>query len=220
MGLMTVHPFAPAGRTLLLLSILGLAFVGPAAGCTPARAPLQEAGAIAELLHLAPGMHVADVGAGEGEYTEDLAVRVGPTGKVYSTEVDEEDLEDIRERLDEAGQGHVEFILGDAEDAGLPDGCCDGILLRQVYHHFTEPEAMRASLARALRDGGVLVVIEIIPQKSWPLLEGVPHRGGHGIVMQDLMEEMTGDGWQVISRQADWQDDDQRYCVVFRRADG
>ena len=204
--------------------------VGPTRGCTraffalllavpscaAARDP-AESDRIAELLRARPGMCIADVGAGDGEWAEELAERVGSTGRVWATEVEEDDVEEIRERMERAGLGQVRTVVGDEHDAGLPDDCCDAILLRLVYHHFTDPAGMRTSLMRALRPGGRIVVVEITPQSSWPRLEGVPDRGGHGIEAVDLIDEMTAAGFALESREDDWFELD-RYCVVFRRA--
>jgi hypothetical protein len=86
-----------------------------------------------------------------------------------------------------------------------------------VYHHFVDPAAMRASLWRALRPGGLIAVIDISPQRSWRDLPDVPDRGGHGIQPGDLVREMTSQGFEVVLREDDWNGDSDRYCVVFRR---
>ena len=165
-------------------------------------------------------MRVADVGAGDGEWTEALSREVGDEGHVFATEVDEGDLEEIRERLDDIGAANVTTILGDDVDTGLPEECCDAILLRQVYHHFTDPEAMRESLKRALRTRARIAIIEIKPQTSWSELPGVPDRGGHGILPDDLVAEMKSGGFRVVTRLDDWDDDNpDRYCVVFEADD-
>lgn len=186
------------------------------AGCASARVA-DEHDRIAEVLGLEAGMRVADVGAGDGEWSEELALRVGEAGHVWATEVDEDDLSDIRERLDDAEFGNVTTVLGEAEDTGLPEACCDAILLRLVYHHFTDPAPMRASLRRALKPGAMLAVIDIEPQTQWRDLPGVPDRGGHGIPPDQLVAEMTGDGFEVVGRYEDWPGDEDHYCVVFRR---
>ena len=163
-------------------------------------------------------MRVADVGAGDGEWAERLAREVGEAGHVFATEVDANDLEKIGKRVRDAGLANVTTILGTQQDTGLPAGCCDAILLRMVYHHFAEPARMRASLRAALRPEALLVVIDTEPQGNWRRLEGVPDRGGHGIREEELVGEMTGDGFEVVARHPDWNGDDDRYCVVFRRA--
>ena len=69
-----------------------------------------------------------------------------------------------------------------------------------------------------VKEGDPLVIIDTEPQKTWRHLEGVPDRGGHGIKEDVLVREMTGDGFEVISRHSGWNGDGGRYCVVFRRA--
>ena len=179
-----------------------------------------EAARTIEALGLRPGLRVADVGAGNGEWAERIGREVGETGHVYATEVDRDDLQKIETRLKDAGLKNVTPILGTQEDTGLAPGCCDAILLRMVYHHFTEPARMRASLRSALRRGAPLVVIDTEPQKNWRHLEGVPDRGGHGIKEAALVREMTADGFEVVARHDDWAGDGDRYCVVFRRGEG
>ena len=159
------------------------------------------------------------MGAGDGDWAERLAEKVGPAGHVYATEIEAEDVEKIARRVERAGLENVTALLGTVTDTGLVDDCCDAILLRMVYHHFTDPAPMRASLRRALRPGGRLAVIDLRPQ-DWGDLPRVPNRGGHGIREEDLVAEMTSDGFEVVARYAEWADSHVRYCVVFRRADG
>jgi 2-polyprenyl-3-methyl-5-hydroxy-6-metoxy-1,4-benzoquinol methylase len=171
-------------------------------------------------LGLRPGLRVADVGTGNGEWAERIAREVGETGHVYATEVDHEKLQQVEARVKEGGLKNVTTVLGTQSDTGLSPSCCDAILLRMVYHHFTDPARMRASLRAALRRGAPLVVIDTEPQKNWRHLDGVPDRGGHGIKEGDLVREMSGDGLEVVARHHEWPGDGERYCVVFRRAEG
>ncbi len=129
-------------------------------------------------------------------------------------------MQEIEERARGAGLDNVTAILGTETDTMLPDGCCEAILLRMVYHHFTDPAPMRASLRRALRPGARLAVIDLRPRGDWRDLPGVPDRGGHGIRMDELVEEMTSDGFEVVAHHDEWNGSGDRYCVVFRRADG
>jgi len=177
-----------------------------------------ESQRLVELMELAPGMVAADVGAGEGKWTEALARTVGQDGHVYATEVKSDLVEDLHRQLDRQGLDNVTAILGDQSQVGLPTGCCDAVLLRMVYHHFEDPQAMRASLHRALKPGGLVAIVDIVPQEHWRQLGGVPERGGHGIEPQDLIQEMIADDFELVSQHDDWNGDDDRYCVVFRQA--
>jgi ubiquinone/menaquinone biosynthesis C-methylase UbiE len=188
--------------------------------CGVALALSSETTRLIEALGLERGMRIADVGAGDGEWSERLAREVGPGGHVYATEIEADDVEDIRSRMRRSGLENVTALLGTTADAGLPDACCDAILLRMVYHHFTDPAPMRASLRRALRPGARLVVIDLQPHNGWREPSGVPDRGGHGIRDEELIAEMTSDGFEVVARHDDWSGSGDRYCVVFRRVEG
>ena len=139
----------------------------------------EEAARIVEVLALEEGMTAADVGAGDGEWALVLAEAVGTEGTVFATEIED----DLVERLGELGlddfRVNIVAVRGDERSTGLDPACCDAILLRMVYHHFTDPEPMRESLLEGLRPGGRIAVIDIVPQTDWRELEGVPDRGGH-----------------------------------------
>jgi len=184
-------------------------------GCA-GRALEREREQVISALRLQAGMQVADVGAGQGDWSKALARTVGEGGHVFATEIEEEHVRRIRERLSRAGYTNVSTVLGNDLETGLPDDCCDAILLRRVYHHFTEPERMRAELRRALRSGGRLAVIEIPTQKHWGELPGVPERGGHGIDPEDLRNEMESDGWKVLEQYDAWGDEKDGYCITFQ----
>ncbi|MCZ6507958.1 MAG: methyltransferase domain-containing protein [Acidobacteria bacterium] len=197
-----------------LATLRSLAVAVLFAGCGAANA--EESARIVEVLALEPGMTAADVGAGDGEWAVALSEAVGAEGTVYATEIED----DLVVRLGELGLDHsranIVAVRGDAGSTGLDPACCDAILLRMVYHHFTDPEAMRASLLEALRPGGRIAVIDIVPQTSWRKVEGVPARGGHGIAPADLVAEMVGAGFGVEATYRDWRGgDEDRYCVVF-----
>lgn len=204
----------PVAAPLVAALVLGLAGAGVAALSSEQVA--REAGLIAELLELAPGRTVADVGAGNGRFSVHLARVVGEQGRVFATEVDERDLEDLRERVEEAGLTNVTVVAGTQEDTGLPAACCDAILLRRVYHHFTDPPAMRADLLRALRPGGVIAVIDFVPN-DWKPPKGVPDRGGHGVRAEEVVREMIDDGFELVRRVEGWQGEGDDYCLLFRR---
>jgi len=186
----------------------------PLVACTASAAEPER---LAEVMGLKPGMVVADVGAGDGDWSEKLAGFVGEEGHVYATEIEDADVEKMRERFADAELRNVTAVLGKVDDTGLPEGCCDVILLRMVYHHFTEPEKMRRSLHRSLSPGGLLVVVDITPQKGWRRLPDVPERGGHGIPPDALVEELTKDCFHLVERQDEWAGKDDRFLAVFRR---
>ncbi len=201
------HPAGRIGRSIVIAGLL--------AGCSVARA--GEVERIAEVLRLGEGTILADVGAGEGEWSEALAARIGAGGHLFATEVDGDLVAEIRDRLEGADIESFTVLAGDQQRTGLPEACCDAILVRMVYHHFEQPAAMRADLWRSLRPGGRIALIDIVPQTGWRRLEDVPDRGGHGIPPDDLIAEMSAIGFELDQRHDDWNDDPDRYCLVFRK---
>jgi ubiquinone/menaquinone biosynthesis C-methylase UbiE len=57
----------------------------------------------------------------------------------------------------------VTVILGSQQDMGLPTNCCEARLLRFVYHAFDDPGLMRASMRRAVKLGGFVLVVDFRP---------------------------------------------------------
>lgn len=170
---------------------------------------------VAELLNVQEGQSVADVGAGDGEWSFDLARRVGSNGQVFSTEVDLEKLEGVRDQASEQDLHNITPVLAGESVTGLPVDCCDAILIRLVYHHFTQPDAMLNSLRRAIRSSGRIVIIDFEPGRLDPV-PGVPeNRGGHGVDPELVIQEMTAAGFTLSQRIDSWDDREDRFCLVF-----
>jgi ubiquinone/menaquinone biosynthesis C-methylase UbiE len=169
-------------------------------------------------LEIQPGMEVADLGAGDGTYAIALARRVGPSGHVYATEIDPDRLAAIRQAVKEAGLDNVTVIEGAVARTNLPDGCCDALYSRLVYHHLTEPDALNADIRRALRPGGRLLVIDFEPGGAldWLASPATAERhGGHGTPKDTVTKEVTAAGFELLRGPEPWRG--KTYAVLFRR---
>jgi ubiquinone/menaquinone biosynthesis C-methylase UbiE len=180
----------------------------------------EEVNRLREVMGWKPGQTIADVGAGEGLIAFAAANVVGETGKVYLTELDEAKRQVLEKEVQRRQLKNALVVQAAEKQTNLPDNCCDGIVLRHVYHHLTAPAEMDASLLRSLKSGGELAVIDFPPRKWLSLtdpVKGVPaNRGGHGIPQKILVEELTKAGFQVVKVFNDWPDDS--YCVLLRKA--
>jgi ubiquinone/menaquinone biosynthesis C-methylase UbiE len=179
----------------------------------------SEVEKLATILDWKPGRTIAEVGAGHGKMTVAAAERVGPSGHVFSNELDPKRLADIQAAVAKRKLTNVTIVKAGAADTNLPPECCDAIFMRDVYHHFTHPAEIDASLFRALKPGGLLAVIDFPPSKTLGLfapVKGVSkNRGGHGIPQKVLSDELATAGFQVALVPTDWPG--RGYCIVFRK---
>jgi predicted methyltransferase len=120
----------------------------------------QKRDAILRLAAARPGMSVADVGAGTGLFSMLLAEAVGPSGRVYAEEVEDRFSRYIVERATRERRTNVVSVLGTDTSIGLPPGSIDLAFLCDVYHHFDRPVEMLASIRRALRERGEVIIVD------------------------------------------------------------
>lgn len=125
----------------------------------PAREREERTDLLIENLPLQANSIVADIGAGTGYFSFSIAERV-PEGKVLAVDIQQEMLDIIAARKVSAVVDNVEPILGDERDPGLPDSAVDLILIVDAYHEFSFPREMGDAMARSLRPGGRLILIE------------------------------------------------------------
>ena len=200
-----------------MIAVLGLIFgAGLFAGWRLERYDAErgfraEAERIAGVLRLAPGINVGDIRAGTGRWTVAMARRVGPSGQVYAT-VGPNPAHELLQTVAAGGVDNVSVITRTpGASPRLPLGCCEAILVRAVYHDFTDRHTLLTSLGQNLKPGGFLAIIDFD--------EGTPeHAGGHGIARRTVLSEVTGAGFELRETYAHWSGN--AYCLVFRRREG
>jgi len=155
-----------------------------------------------QLLGLRKGMVVADLGAGVGYYSLKMADKVGTEGKIYATDLQPEMLRLLRKRIELAKVNNVIPVLGGETETNLPAGKMDMVLLVDVYHEFSEPQKMLASIARALKPKGQLVLLEF--RKEDPK---VPIREEHKMSVAMVKQELEAEGFRMVKVLGDlpWQ---------------
>jgi len=155
---------------------------------------------LTELLELREGSTAADIGAGSGPLTIRVAQLVGPSGRVFATDVNAERLKEIREAVAKAGLSNVTVVEGGSDETRLPDDCCDAIFMRLVYHHFGDPPRMNASLLRSVRRGGRVVVVDFPPKSGETAPPGKRGAGdAHGVTAAVVIRELTDAGFTDVS---------------------
>lgn len=126
----------------------------------PGREVYDQRDAILAATGVRAGMAVADVGAGTGLYTRLFAKAVGPKGKVYAVDISKKFIDNILRTAREQGLNNVEGIVNTQTDTKLPANSVDLVFLSDTYHHLEHPQPIMASIHRALKPSGTLVVID------------------------------------------------------------
>jgi ubiquinone/menaquinone biosynthesis C-methylase UbiE len=183
-----VHPIT-GRRIATVMSHLGAEWLD-----RPERVAEEEPDKAIEALAIRPGATVADVGAGSGYMTVRLASAVGPTGRVYATDVQPEMIEKLTARVKTGHLQNVTPVLSATDDPRLPEGVLDLILMVDVYHELAAPQRMLQQLKRALKPSGRMVLIEY--RKEDP---SIPIREEHKMSVADAKAEVEAEGYRLTS---------------------
>jgi SAM-dependent methyltransferase len=157
----------------------------------PARAREEGTDKLIALLGLKPTDVVADIGAGTGYFSFRLAKAV-PQGKVYAQDIQEEMLAVIQRKKDTGEGANVVPTLGGIVDPRLPANSIDLILMVDVYHEFSEPQAMLRRMRDALKPTGRLVLFEY--RKEDP---SIPIRPDHKMSVAEARMEVEAEGFTL-----------------------
>ena len=140
---------------------------------------LQPPDKVMDEIGIAPGMTVAEIGAGHGRYVVQLAVRVGNKGKVYAEDIDADALKHLENRCERWELENVETILGDVTDPKLPRGELNVIFIISAYHHFEDPVELMHKARSALKPDGKLAIGEWIRATSPEQVETQMNAAGY-----------------------------------------
>jgi SAM-dependent methyltransferase len=174
----------------------------------PEREQEERPSEVIEALELKPGDLVADIGCGTGYFSWRMARAVGPTGKVYGVEIQEEMLTLLRAAMAERGVSNVFGVQGTPEDPRLPEPV-DLAILVDVYHECSHPVEMVAAIVRSLKPGGRLVLVEYRGEDP-----RVPIKPLHKMTERQILREMALHPLEHVRtyRGLPWQ-----HLVVFRK---
>jgi ubiquinone/menaquinone biosynthesis C-methylase UbiE len=143
-------------------------------------------------LKIPKGASVADIGAGSGYITVRLAARVGATGRVFANDVQPQMLNILARRLTNANITNVTLVEGTLDDPKLPPVSVDLVLMVDVYHELSQPQAILRRLRESLRPGGRLVLLEY--RKEDPT---VPIKPEHKMSVAEAKMEVEAEGFTL-----------------------
>jgi len=153
---------------------------------------------IFEALALKNGGTACEIGAGDGELTLAVAERVGRAGRVYTSELGDDRIRTLRTKVTASNHPQIEVVAGAADRTNFPDGACDALFMRNVYHHFAAPGPMGASLAASLKPGGRLAIVDFAPRGTEaPMPADRDEDNSHGVSAESVQRELADAGFAV-----------------------
>jgi ubiquinone/menaquinone biosynthesis C-methylase UbiE len=145
-----------------------------------------------DALDLKPGMTVADIGAGSGYYASRIAKRIGPSGRVYATDIQQGMIDILERRIKNEGLTNITTILGGMDDPRLPPASIDLAIMVDVYHELQQPQLFLQRLKPAFKADGRLVLLEF--RKEDPK---VPILEVHKMSVAEVRQEMEAEGFAI-----------------------
>ena len=169
---------------------------------------------VLEICEIKPGDTVADIGAGTGFYSRLFAQAVGKTGTVFSVDIASDFLKDINEQAAAEGITNITSVLCTDRTVVLPPNSVDVAFVCDTYHHFEHPESTLASIHRALKPGGTLVVIDFerIIGKSRDFVIGHV-RAGKDVFQSEIIQA----GFHFVE-EIEVPEFKENYLIRFRKA--
>lgn len=134
--------------------------VSPRYSNEDARDSVGEFETVVRLAEIAPGMTIADIGAGEGYYTVRLSPLVGKDGRVLAQDIVPETRDALADRVNRQNLENVAVKLGEPNDPKLPERSFDRVLLIHMYHEIERPSEFLWNLRPSLKLDGRIIVVD------------------------------------------------------------
>ncbi len=155
----------------------------------------QRTPAALAALALHPGATVADLGCGPGYFSLKLASIVGPSGHVLAVDLRYRPLAALWLRALLDNDHNLRLIVGDPDNPNLPAGAVDAVLVAKTYHEFERPGVILGHIARALRPGGRLVLLDRSAPPS-----GDANQASHVVPPANAAAQLGASQFEILSR--------------------
>lgn len=121
---------------------------------------------ILESLQIRSGDVIADIGSGGGYFTFEFAKKVGKDGKVFAVDTNTDLFSYIENKLKKQEIQNVITVMADETGFVLPNGNCNLIFARNVFHHIENAEVYFQNIQKYLKSNGKIAIIEWLPDKK------------------------------------------------------
>jgi ubiquinone/menaquinone biosynthesis C-methylase UbiE len=174
----------------------------------PKRDEWQKPQEVVLALGLKPGQVVADLGAGTGYFEKRLSKAVSPGGMVLAIDTEPEMVRHLGERALQEGTANVVPVLALPQEAFVPPGRADCVLVVDTYHHIDDRVRYFHRMKEVLAPGGRIVIIDFHKR---PLPVGPPPE--HKLPREFVVDEMKQAGFGLADEKTFLP---YHYFLIFR----
>lgn len=171
---------------------------------SPGRDERLQINRVMDILGIAAGKTVADIGAGSGWFTVRAAKKVTGTGKVYAIDINPEAIKYVDQRTQKEGLHNIKTIRSKSDDPLLPAESVDAVLLLKTYHEVEKPVALLRNLRAALKPGARVGIID---------RDG--NGENHGVNRDVVIKEAAEAGYGLLNSYDFVKADGMDYFLVF-----
>ena len=172
----------------------------------PGRDERLQINRVMDMLGIAPGKNVADIGAGSGWFTVRAARRVTGSGTGYAVDINPEAIQYIDQRAKKEQLQNIKTILNKPDDARLPADSIDAVLLLKTYHEIAHPVALLRNLHSSLK-----------PEARIGIIDRNGNGANHGVSKDVVVREAAQAGYELRDSQDFVKADGMDYFLIFTR---
>lgn len=172
----------------------------------------QRPAEVLQALDPRPGSVVVDLGSGAGYFALKLSPIVGKQGQVLAVDIRKLSLSFLWIRALLGQKRNIRVVVGDEDNPHLPLEAADAVLIANTFHELRDPQVMLGHVARALRPGGRLVIVDR------GFRPGMHHV--HEVERSSVEAELRQAGFEIVSSQDNFilrPGDDPWWLTVARK---
>jgi ubiquinone/menaquinone biosynthesis C-methylase UbiE len=159
---------------------------------SPGRSQRLHINRVMDILAIAPGKTVADIGTGSGWFTVRAAKRVTEAGIVYAVDINPEAVRHIADRAQREHLRNVQTVLSKPDDPELPANSIDAVLLLKTYHEVASPIVLLRNLRTSLRPNARVGIIDCNGNGE-----------DHGVQKKVVLREAEQAGYRLLEEHDD-----------------